>query len=79
MAEVIDVTARWNIQGEITPLSFTWQGRDYQVVSIGRRWRDETGQHILCMAPGDQIFELVFQAAHARWLITFHPARPALA
>ena len=79
MAEVVDVTARWDTQGEITPLSFIWQARDYPVVSIGRRWQDEAGQHILCMAPGDQIFELVFLAAQGRWFMTFHPARPALA
>jgi hypothetical protein len=77
MAEVVDVTACWDTQGEITPLNFTWQGRAYQVVSIGRRWRDETGQHILCMAPGDQVFELVFQAAQECWLMAFHPVRPA--
>jgi hypothetical protein len=79
MAEVVEVTARWDTQGEITPLSFSWQGRTYPVVSIGRRWRDEAGQHILCMTAGDQIFELVFHATQEHWLMTFHPARPTLA
>ena len=79
MAEVVEVTARWDTQGEITPLSFTWQGSTYTVVSIGRRWRDEAGKHILCMAPGDQVYELVFQAVQEHWIMAFHPLRPAVA
>jgi hypothetical protein len=79
MADLVDVTARWDTQGEITPLSFIWQGRSYVVASIGRRWRNESGQHILCMASGEQVFELVFQAAEGRWLLAFHSSRAAVA
>jgi hypothetical protein len=77
--EPVEVTARWDARGEITPLSFTWQGHTYPVTSTGRRWRDEAGQHILCMAPGEQVFELVFQPMQGQWSLAYHSARPLVA
>jgi hypothetical protein len=65
----IEVTAKFDLQGDASPISFTWQGTDYLVDSIGRRWRDEAGQHILVMVPGGRVFELVFNSSEGRWYL----------
>jgi hypothetical protein len=38
--EPVEVIARFDDQGRLTPLSFTWQGRSFPVDSTGRRWQD---------------------------------------
>jgi hypothetical protein len=65
----VQVTARFDPDGKATPLSFTWLGQTYPVNAIGRRWSDEEGQHILVMVPGEQVFELIFAPADARWYL----------
>lgn len=65
--DFIDVTAQFDSQGDITPLSFTWLGRAYLVESTGRSWKNETGCHILVIVPGARIFELVLDPANCRW------------
>lgn len=66
----IEVTARFNLEGEATPLSFVWGGKAYPITSVGRRWNDALGQHILVMTPGSQIYELLFTAKHSRWYLS---------
>lgn len=63
------MTVSFDLQGNITPHSFTWQQLDYQVSSVGRRWNDETGQHILVMVPGDRIFELLYEPLSGLWYL----------
>ena len=63
----IEVTARFDKDGHLTPLSFTRQGRTYPLDSGGRRWQDDAGQHFLVMVPGEQVFELLFDPATLRW------------
>jgi hypothetical protein len=63
----IQVTAQFEIDGEIRPISFHWQGMEYPVLSTGRRWFDDKGQHVLVMIPGDQIIELVFVPVELVW------------
>lgn len=67
--EAVEVVARFDDQGNITPLQFNWQGSPYQVESVGRRWRDEAGQHILVMAPGGRVFELLYTFSEGRWYL----------
>ena len=67
--EPIDVTARFDKQGSIIPLHFTWKGGIYQVESTGRRWQDEAGQHILVMVSSGRIYELNFKSGEGRWYI----------
>jgi hypothetical protein len=57
---VDEIQARWEKDGSIIPLRFTFQGKTHQVDSVGRAWRDETGWHILCMAGSTDVFELIF-------------------
>jgi hypothetical protein len=59
-----EVIARWTSDGRIVPQGFTWQGRVYQVDSVGRSWQDEQGDHMLVMVPGGQVFQLSYQAGH---------------
>jgi hypothetical protein len=67
--EPIDITIRFNIDGQIDPLRFTWKGREYPVTSTGRRWKDEQGEHILIMVPGDIVYEILFIPTEARWYL----------
>jgi len=67
--EPIEVTARFDESGTITPLHFTWNGGIYRVESSGRRWLDEAGQHILVMVSSGQIYELTFRSGEGRWYI----------
>ena len=67
--ETIEVTARFDREGKITPLSFTWRGKKYPVDSTGRSWVDEAGQHVLVMVPGERVYELVFLPAEMHWYL----------
>jgi hypothetical protein len=67
--DTIEVTAHFDSQGNASPISFTWQDVAYPVDSTGRRWRDETGQHILAMVPGGRVFELVFNSSDGCWYL----------
>ena len=67
--EYIELTAHFDKQGTITPLHFTWKGGVYRLESIGRRWVDEAGQHILGMVTNGQIYELTFESGEGRWYI----------
>jgi len=67
--EAIEVTARFDPLGVIYPLHFTWGTASYIVTGIGRRWHDETGQHILVMVPGDRVYELVYIPDERIWFL----------
>jgi hypothetical protein len=67
--ELVEVTARFDDKGTITPLKFTWQGSQYSVTSTGRAWEDEAGKHVLVMVPGERVFELLFVPASGLWYL----------
>jgi len=67
--EAILVTARLDPQGVIYPLQFTWGAASYSVIGVGRRWQDETGQHMLVMVPGDRVYELVYVPDERIWFL----------
>ncbi len=75
--ERIAITVRFESSGRIEPLSFTLEGRVYPVESTGRSWRDEGGFHILVMAPGERVRELVFSPSDLGWYL--HQTGPARA
>jgi len=61
--EVIDVRADPGPDGIRFPRSFVYQGQEFQVDSIGRRWQAEDGEHILVMIqPNDRVLELLYAA-----------------
>jgi len=57
----VQVTARTNLYGKIIPLRFEWDGQVIQILSVGRRWLSDKGEHILVMIPGDRVVELLCQ------------------
>jgi hypothetical protein len=67
--EPIEVTARFNLTGRIDPIDFTWKSHLHQVESTGRRWDSPDGQHILVMASGDRVYELLFSPSDHRWFL----------
>ena len=67
--DAIEVTARFDLQGDIHPISFTCQGKTYQITSTGRHWQDEQGKHILVMIPGERVVELVFDPTRGLWFL----------
>jgi hypothetical protein len=72
MMEPIEVTARFELDGKVTPLRFKWKGHDYLVEGTGRGWQAEDGLHLLVMATGERVFELLFDSSQIRWFIK-HP------
>ena len=72
----VEVTARFNPNGDITPVRFKWRDQDFPVLSTGRQWRDDRGLHILVMVPGDDVFELLYAAEDSRWYLS-KPGKPA--
>ena len=67
--EKIDVTAVFDSQGKIMPLKFIWKGISYPVDSIGRRWEDDRGQHVLVMIPAGRAFELLYANSERAWYL----------
>jgi hypothetical protein len=67
--EPVEVTARYDTDGKVTPLRFSWQGREYQVEGTGRRWHSDDGLHLMVMAAGERVFELLFVPQDSRWFI----------
>ncbi len=76
--EPIEIIVRFDLQGQIAPIQFTWKGRRYLVESSGRRWIGADGQHILVMTGSGEMFELVFVSSEGRWYLgQAAPARTA--
>jgi hypothetical protein len=68
--EPVEVTARFDPQGAITPLSIIRDQKTIPVTGVGRRWSDSQGVHILVMVPGGLIYELLFANAQNRWFMS---------
>ena len=67
--EIIDVTAEFDSHGKVTPLKFIWRGISFPVDSIGRRWEDDRGQHVLVMIPAGRAFELLYANHERAWYL----------
>ena len=77
--DAIEVEARFDQQGKITPLRFTWRGQTYPVESTGRQWQEQDEAHILVIVAGDRVLELVFNAGQVRWYLKAIGGRRSLA
>lgn len=64
----VDVQTRTSAQGQALPVSLALDEITYRVESIGRRWQDAEGEHILVMIKGGKVFELVYASAGKIWL-----------
>ena len=67
--ERIEVTARFDTQNQIIPLSFVWNSRIYRLESIGRSWKAEDGFHILVMDHKNQAYHLLFNPEMMNWYL----------
>ncbi len=63
----VEVRARTNAQGQALPVSLALDEITYMVESIGRRWQDVEGEHILVMIKGGKVFELVYASPGGAW------------
>ena len=77
------VEARFDEEGRVTPIAFSWQRRDVRISDVGRRWTESRGphpvlrpgrtcqiRHYLVMTPGQDTFELCLDTDTLRWKIT---------
>jgi hypothetical protein len=73
MKERIEVTAKFDADGRVTPLRFIWKGRRYRIDTYGRRWEDTQGLHILVMIPRGRVFQLLFDRQAGMWFLEKSP------
>ena len=69
----IEVAFRYDEDEQPVPLQFKWQRRIYPVEAVGRRWQEAGDLHILCMASGSQVYELVYDAELGAWFLGHRP------
>jgi hypothetical protein len=74
----IEVTAQFDTQGRITPLSFFWKQRLYRVEDVGRRWEAKDGRHILIMIAGNRVFHLIFNSNSCTWDLVHSDEKPII-
>jgi hypothetical protein len=68
LGQPIEVTARYDRGGKAIPTEFVWDGVRFAIVSVGRRWKEADGEHILVMvAPDDSVHELLYSPNDGRW------------
>ncbi|MFC1996833.1 hypothetical protein ACFLXI_04400 [Chloroflexota bacterium] len=65
--EIIEVTAHFDSEGRVTPITFVWNGISYRVEGTGRRWEAKDGLHILVMVSGDRAYHLIFDFGTGIW------------
>ncbi len=69
MKEIIEVTAKFDGRGRISPVRFIWRDHHYRIDGTGRRWVDDGGQHILVMDPRRRVFHLLFDPQESLWYL----------
>jgi hypothetical protein len=76
--EPIEVTARFDEEGKIVPMSFVHNRRTYRVDSIGRQWDGNDGHHVLVMTPGNRAHHLLFARDKGKWYIVRGANNPTI-
>ncbi len=78
VAEPTAVEVRFDVEGELTPRSFTWRGASLTVEDVGRRWREGDKRCFNVLAAGSRCFELRLDEASLRWRVARvgRPRRP---
>ncbi len=67
--EAVEVTARFQMDGQIVPTQFVWRGQKYKVNQVGRNWQDPVGQHFLVMIALERVVELLFLPLEGYWYL----------
>jgi hypothetical protein len=76
--ETIEVTAHFDTQGRITPLSFVWKDSTFRIEGTGRRWEAKDGKHMLVMVAGNRAFHLTFDCRTAVWKLIRSSEKPTV-
>lgn len=63
----IEVVAHRDTEGFLRIVSIEHDGATQRVESTGRRWVDETGEHVLVMLQGGEVLHLVYKDEADRW------------
>jgi hypothetical protein len=71
--EPIAVEAHFDVEGEITPRRFEWQGSLLGVEGVGRCWSEGRERCFNVMAMGGRLFELRLDEEALRWSIAWGP------
>ena len=68
LGEAIEVSARFDRSGKAIPTEFVRDGVKFPIISVGRRWKEADGEHILVMvAPDEGVHELLYIPGDGRW------------
>ncbi len=73
MNEAVEVVARFDESGKVIPRSFVWGGLKRSILSLGRQWVQDGGQHFLVMTGEAQVYELAYRPAEMRWYLLRTP------
>ena len=73
------VEARFDADGRVAVRRVAWQRRQYEVISQGRQWAAEDGQHLLVMTRGERVFEIVYETETGAWRLARGPAEVGVA
>lgn len=76
--EAVEVTARFDAKGKVTPINFVWQRRSYRVDSVGRQWDGKDGRHIMVMTPGNRAHHLLFVIETGNWYLVRGGNQPTI-
>jgi hypothetical protein len=71
--EPIAVEARFDVEGEISPRRFEWQGSLLVVEGVGRCWTEGGERCFNVVALGGRVFELRLDEETLRWSIARGP------
>ena len=75
----VEVVARFDKQGQVTPIRMVWRNHTHAIESTGRRWQAADGLHILVTTAEGRMFELRFDLPAGVWyLVQAGPVRMAL-
>jgi len=69
MKEPTEVEVRFDVEGHMTVLRFTWKRRRWPVVSEGRRRTTPEGFRVLVMTTHERVYELDYNATNGQWHI----------
>jgi hypothetical protein len=69
----IAVEAHFDVEGQITPRRFEWQGSLLAVEGVGRRWTERAEHCFNVMATGGRVFQLRLDRETLRWSIARGP------
>lgn len=71
--EPIAVEAYFDLDGQITPRRFEWQGQLIPVEGVGRRWTEGGERRFNVMALGGRFFQIRLDEETLRWSLARGP------